>query len=179
MKKAIFITGTPCTGKTTVSEALSEKLGCKLIKINDLAIENDFVLGIDEEKGYKVIDIPALNEKVSEIMVDSDELLIFEGHLSHLCQGADSVIVLRVRPEILLKRLEAREYSESKIHENLEAEALGVCSAESYDLYSDKVFELDITDLDIDGAVNLVEDVIENGGSYPVGQVDFTDWLIN
>ena len=55
MKKTIFITGTPCTGKTTVSEVLSDKLNCRLIKINDLAIENDFVLGIDDDKGYKII----------------------------------------------------------------------------------------------------------------------------
>ena len=61
MYNASLITGTPCTGKTTVSEKLCEKLGCRLVKINDLAIENDFVLGIDEDKGYKVIDIPALN----------------------------------------------------------------------------------------------------------------------
>jgi adenylate kinase len=120
-----------------------------------------------------------LNEKVSEIISDSDGLTIFEGHLSHLCQGADKVIVLRVRPEILEKRLEARDYSQSKIHENLEAEALGVCSAEAYELYCDDIFELDISDLSIEDAADLVKDVIENGGSYPVGDVDFTDWLIN
>lgn len=179
MFKTIFITGTPCTGKTTISEMLSKNLDCKLVKINDLAIDNDFVLGIDEDKGYKVIDIPALNEKVSEIIAGSDEVTIFEGHLAHLCDGADKVIVLRVRPEILEKRLEERQYSESKIHENLEAEALGVCSAEAYELYSDDIFELDISDLSIDEAVSLIKDVIENGGSYPVGNVDFTDWLIN
>lgn len=179
MCKTIFITGTPCTGKTTIGEVLSKSLGCKLIKINDLAIENDFVLGIDEDKGYKVIDIPALNEKVSQIIAGSDELTIFEGHLAHLCDGADKVIVLRVRPEILEKRLENRHYSESKIHENLEAEALGVCSAEAYELYSDDIFEIDISDLTIDDAASLIGDIIDNGGTYPVGSVDFTDWLMN
>ena len=94
MCKSIFITGTPCTGKTTVSEVLASRLNCKLVKINDLAIENDFVLGIDEDKGYKVIDIPALNEKVSEIIDGSDEMTVFEGHLAHLCDGADKIIVL-------------------------------------------------------------------------------------
>ena len=101
MKNTIFITGTPCTGKTTVSEVLSEKLNCKLIKINDLAIENDYVLGIDEDKGYKIIDIDALNDKVSQIIRDSDELIIFEGHLAHLCSGTNKVKVLRVHPLIL------------------------------------------------------------------------------
>ena len=45
---AIFITGTPCTGKTT----LASKLNGRLIKINDLAINHNFVIGIDEEKVF-------------------------------------------------------------------------------------------------------------------------------
>lgn len=178
MNKAIFITGTPCTGKTTVSEVLSDKLNCKLIKINDLAIENDFVLGIDEDKGYKIIDIDALNDKVSEIICDSDELTVFEGHLAHLCSGADKVIVLRVHPDILRVRLEARNYSESKIRENLEAEALGVCTAEAFDEYGDKISEIDATDLSIDEVVDLICDVILDKRQFLVGEVDFMDWLI-
>ena len=179
MKKAIFITGTPCTGKTTVSEVLSRKLNCKLIKINDLAIENDFVLGIDEDKGYKVIDIGALNEKVSEIIAGSDELTIFEGHLAHLCSGADKVIVLRVHPEILRTRLEERNYSESKIRENLEAEALGVCTAEAFDEYGDKIAEIDVSNLSIEEVVDLIGEVILDKIDFPVGEVDFMGWLIS
>lgn len=172
---AIFITGTPCTGKTTIAS----KLNGRLIKINDLAINHDFVLGIDEDKGYKVIDIDKLSAYVDELIKDCDELLIFEGHLSHLCDGADKVIVLRVDPDILKTRLEARDYSDAKIRENLEAEALGVCSAEAYEKYSDKVYELDVSGLAMDEAVDLIEDVIHNGGDYPVGSVDFMDWLIS
>lgn len=179
MKKTIFITGTPCTGKTTVSEKLSCKLNCKLIKINDLAIDNDFVLGIDDEKGYKVIDIDALDEKVSEIISNSEELLIFEGHLAHLCSGADKVIVLRVRPEILRTRLEGRDYLESKIRENLEAEAMGVCTAEAYDVYGDGVCEIDVTDLTVDEIVEEISDVIHDKKSFDVGQIDYMDWLIS
>lgn len=179
MSEAIFITGTPCTGKTTVSELLSEKLNCRLIKINDLAIENDFVLGIDDEKGYKVIDIPKLNEKVSEIIGVSDELLIFEGHLAHLCEGGDKVIVLRVRPEILRSRLEGRDYSESKIYENLEAEAMGVCTAEAYDIYGENISEIDVSDLTVDEIVDELSGVISGEKTYHVGEVDFMDWLIS
>ena len=179
MYNAIFITGTPCTGKTTVSEKLSEKLGCRLVKLNDLAIEHDFVLGIDEDKGYKVIDIPALDEKVSEIISVSDELLVFEGHLSHLCSGADKVIVLRVHPEILRLRLEGRNYSESKIMENLEAEAMGVCSAEAYDVYGNDVCEIDVSDLTVDEIVCEIIDVISGEKTFSIGEIDFMDWLIS
>lgn len=176
MYKTIFITGTPCTGKTTVSEVLSNRLNCKLVKINDLAIENDFVLGIDEDKGYKVIDIDALDGKVSTLI--SDELTIFEGHLSHLCHGADKVIVLRVRPEILQERLQARDYSDSKIRENLEAEALGVCTAEAFDIHGENVSEIDVSDMSVDEAVKSIICIIEDKTEYPVGEIDFMDFLL-
>lgn len=179
MNKAIFISGTPCTGKTTVSELLASRLNCKLIKINDLAIENDFVLGIDDDKGYKVIDIDALDEKVLEIIESSDELLVFEGHLSHLCHGADKVIILRVRPEILEKRLKARDYSESKIRENLEAEAMGVCSAEAYEIYGENVSEIDVSDLTVDEIVDSLGDFISGRKTFSFGEIDFMDWFIN
>ena len=171
---AIFITGTPCTGKTT----LASKLNGRLIKINDLAISHDFVLGIDENKGYRVIDIDKLSDYIGELIAGCDELLIFEGHLSHLCDGADKVIVLRVHPDVLKERLKARNYSDAKIRENLEAEALGVCSAEAYEKYQDKVYELDLTNLAIDEAVDLIEDTIANGKDHPAGSVDFMDWII-
>lgn len=179
MCKTIFITGTPCTGKTTVSEVLASKLDCKLIKINDLALENDFVLGTDEEKGYKVIDIPALNEKVSQIISKSDELIVFEGHLAHLCSGADEVIVLRVRPEILRTRLEGRNYSESKIRENLEAEAMGVCTSEAYEIYGDNISEIDVSDLTVEEIADEIGEVISGEKTFSLGEIDFMDWLIS
>ena len=94
----IFISGTPCTGKTTVAANLNDYLSengfdSKLIKINDFAIENDLVLGEDPDKFYKVIDIDGLNESLNEeIDQNSNCILIVEGHLSHLCEGADKMI---------------------------------------------------------------------------------------
>ena len=171
---SVFITGTPCTGKTTVAT----RLNGRVIKINDLARSHGFIMGVDENKGYDIIDIEKLSSYVDEMIQNSDELLIFEGHVTHLLDGADKVIVLRVRPEILKARLEARNYSESKIRENLEAEALGVCSAEAYEKYPDSTYELDITYLSVDEAVLLIESVISDGGDYPVGSVDFMEWLV-
>ena len=177
MSNIIFISGTPCTGKTTIGEQLSQKLDWDLVKINDLAISNNSVLGIDEDKGYKIIDIDALDGDLSDIISSSDNLIV-EGHLSHLCSGADKVIVLRCRPEILEKRLALRNYSDAKIHENLEAEALGVCSAESLEIYQNNVYELDVSDLSIDEVVSILFDVIEGKRELTFGEIDFMDWLL-
>ena len=177
MSNIIFISGTPCTGKTTISEKLSEKLNWELVKINDLAISNNLVLGIDEDKGYKIIDIDALNDLLLKIISEHDNLIV-EGHLSHLCSGADKLIVLRCRPEILKERLALRDYSSSKINENLEAEAMGVCSAESLDIYDNNVYELDVSDLAIDDAVSILMDVIDGQKDLSFGEIDFMDWLL-
>jgi len=177
MSNIIFISGTPCTGKTTISEKLSEKLNWELVKINDLAISNNLVLGIDEDKGYKIIDVDALNDLLLKIISEHDNLIV-EGHLSHLCSGADKLIVLRCRPEILKERLALRNYSLSKINENLEAEAMGVCSAESLDIYDNNVYELDVSDLAIGEAVSILMDVINGQKDLSFGEIDFMDWLL-
>ncbi|MBE6505762.1 MAG: adenylate kinase family protein [Methanobrevibacter sp.] len=177
MSNIIFISGTPCTGKTTISEKLSEKLNWELVKINDLAISNNLVLGIDEDKGYKIIDVDALNDLLLKIISEHDNLIV-EGHLSHLCSGADKLIVLRCRPEILKERLALRNYSSSKINENLEAEAMGVCSAESLDIYDNNVYELDVSDLAIGEAVSILMDVINGQKDLSFGEIDFMDWLL-
>ena len=180
----IFISGTPCTGKTTVASDLNDYLSSngfhsRLIKVNDFAIENDLVLGEDPDKLYKVIDIDGLNECLNdEIDKSNDCVLIVEGHLSHLCEGADKMIVLRLNPAILKNRLEERNYSESKIQENLEAEALAVCSAEAYDLYGEKTNEIDASDKSVEEIRDLVIAIASDNLECPVGSIDFMEWLL-
>ncbi len=171
---SVFITGTPGVGKTT----LASRLNGRLIKINDVAISHGFVMGVDEKKGYKVIDTEKLSAYICGVCEKSDELMIFEGHLTHLCDGADIVIVLRISPEVLEKRLLMRNYSPSKIRENLEAEAMGICTAESLEKYPDRTHEIDITGLTVDETAKIAENIIHNGECYPPGEVDFMEWLL-
>lgn len=192
-RQVIFISGTPCVGKTTVATELANRLtnsheyNCKLIKINDLAIENDLVLGIDEEKDYKIIDIEKLDILLQKEMnkffnsPDSklNKIILVEGHLSHLCSGADKSIVLRLNPDILKERLAKRSYSQSKIQENCEAEALAVCSMESYGIHGDNTMELDCTDLSLNKTIDMVSSIINGEENFPVGSVDFMSWFLD
>ena len=180
----IFISGTPCTGKTTVANDLNEYLSdngfdSKLIKINDFAFENDLVIGEDPDKFYKVIDIDGLNDCLNEEITQiSNSILIVEGHLSHLCEGADKMIVLRLNPSILKDRLEERNYSESKIQENLESEALAFCSVEAYEIYGDKTNEIDASDKSVEEIRDLIIAIAADKMECPVGSIDFMEWLL-
>ncbi|OWT33378.1 hypothetical protein BGI41_02745 [Methanobrevibacter sp. 87.7] len=187
----IFISGTPCTGKTTVSQALYNKLNLenyvKLIHVNDLVdYDNNLVLGFDNKKDYKEIDLDLLdknfnkerdlflNEKTSK-----SKILIFEGHLTHFCSNPSKVIILRVHPNVLKDRLSKRNYKDSKIYENLESEALDVCGAESYEYHPDNTYEIDVTNLSIDEIVDKLIDIINGGEASPVGSINFMDWILN
>ena len=109
----IFISGTPCTGKTTVSKVLYNKLkfknDVKLIHVNDLVdLNNNLVLGFDTKKDYKEIDLDLLNKDFSkerELFFNKKsnkpKIIIFEGHLTHFCSNPSKVIILRVNPSIL------------------------------------------------------------------------------
>ena len=182
----VFISGTPCTGKTTIATELNEYFSSngfdsKLIKVNDFAIENDLVLGEDPDKFYKVIDIDKLNESLNkeiDISKSKNQILIVEGHLSHLCEGADKMIILRLKPSALEERLKERDYSESKINENLEAEALAVCSAEAYEIYGEKTNEIDVTDKSIEEIRDMMIDILCDNLECPIGNIDFMDWFL-
>lgn len=178
MAQIIFISGTPTVGKTTISQKLASEIGAKLIKINDFVFEKGLTLGKDPDKGYEIIDIEKLDLALQNELAKYEGTAIVEGHVSHLCSKADKIIVLRANPEILKERLEARKYSENKIRENLEAEAMGICSLEAYDIHKEKVSEVDVSNLSINEAVNILNDIINGNKDYPCGNVDFMEWLI-
>jgi adenylate kinase len=176
----ILITGTPGVGKTTVSSILVEKIDAHLVNINELVDERHLYTGIDEEKGYKIVDLDALfNEmdKIIEGIDDPDKHIIVEGHLSHLFENSDMVIVLRANPDVLRHRMDAKGWKAAKIRENIEAEAIDVCSYEAFEIHGDKVNEIDTSDILPEQVADLIIDVINGDKSFPVGNVDFLEYL--
>jgi polynucleotide 5'-kinase involved in rRNA processing len=78
----ILITGTPGTGKTTISPLLAEKLGCYLVDINQLVEEKQLYTGVDPEKGYKIVDLDSLEgelHKIVDVTLNESNCIIIEG----------------------------------------------------------------------------------------------------
>ncbi len=170
----IIITGTPGTGKTSVTESLKKDFDAEYISINSLLEDYDLNLGIDEKRGYKIVDTEKMIPIVDQIKKESEkDVIIFEGHLAQDYPNADLVIVLRCNPDVLKKRLSTRNWKDAKIHENVSAEILGICTEESYELYGDNVQEIETSDKTID---NLKKDILEivcGKKTYPLGQIDY------
>jgi len=179
MSKVILITGTPGVGKSTTASLLADKIKGRLIPINKVVDDKNLYNGYHQDKNFKIVDLDALCQEMEKIMVEyRDDILIFEGHLSHYIKNADYVIVLRTSPEILGERLRKRGYNSDKIRENMEAEAIDLCAFEAFEIHRNKVNEIDNSEIPPDKVVNMIIQVIEGKKHFKVGNIDFLDFLI-
>lgn len=163
----ISLTGTPGTGKTTVCEFIKEhskyREKYRIIDLHKLILDEKLYSGRDEARDTYIADMERLRLRVAELIkqipVGMDTII--EGHISHYLP-ADLIIVLRAAPMALRKRLgKRREYSFEKVKENSDAEALDVILVESAEA-SERVFEINTTDMNLISVVRSVDDIIES-----------------
>lgn len=163
----VVITGTPGTGKTTVSEKLKEDF--EVIHLTEFIKNND--LGFKNTENVQEVDLDKMKEKFNSKYGDEEDLVI-EGHLSHFIQ-ADLCIVLRCHPETLRTRLSQRDYSTSKINENVESEMIDRILLEAVDL-QDKVYEIDTTEKNPEESLEQIKQAIESKEEN-YGNIDWMD----
>lgn len=169
----ILISGTPGTGKTSVSEILAEKIGYGLVKINDFAEEKGLVEGVDKVRGSGIIDEVKLEAEVEKLSGD----MVVDGHLAHLCKG-DMSVVLRTRPDELEKRLLLRKWGKKKIRENVEAEILDVILTEAVEV-NENVVEVDTTGKSPEEVCSIIFDMIKKKiyDDFRPGKVSWASYL--
>lgn len=177
----IALTGTPGTGKTSISNILHEN-GFEIVDINKVAACEDFFIGNDEKRNSKIVDVDKLNGHIKENYGVKDIVLI-EGHLSHLLKSVDKVIVLRCHPGELRKRLSQKGWKKEKIKENIEAEILDIILCETVDSHSEKnVIEIDTTNMDISNVATLIIEIIKNKfehmKKYNIGHIDWSEEIL-
>lgn len=156
----LALTGTPGTGKTTVTAELRRR-GHEVHDVHAL-VEGGLSLYRDEDRNSLVADIDGLRDALRD--VDG----ILEGHLSHLLD-VDTCVVLRCHPDELGRRGRNRE--------NQEAEALDAVLIDAVE-HCDDVHEIDTTDRTPEQVADLVEAIMRSEENCPPGRVDWTPWLM-
>jgi adenylate kinase len=126
----ISITGTPGTGKTTVSRILARQMDAKLVNLTGFIRKNRLSCGYDYQRKAMIVDTGILDKKVMEKLKSEKRPVILDGHLSHFIH-ADIAFVLRLDPKTLEKRLKKRRFGRKKVVENVQAEILDIIYAEA------------------------------------------------
>jgi len=178
----IALTGTPGIGKTSIANVL-HKNGFETIDLTKICMDNNFLLGFDEERDTKIIDVDRLNKFV-EGNYQEKNLIFLDGHLSHLLKSVDKVIILRCHPNELKKRLNNKKWGKEKKKENLEAEILDIILCETVDLHKkENIFEIDTTKETIDTVTSMIMEIAKNNfehmTKYKIGQVDWSEEILS
>ncbi|MBN1544366.1 AAA family ATPase [Candidatus Woesearchaeota archaeon] len=132
-KKAIVVTGTPGTGKTTVAKALAKKLSYAYIDVNKVIAQNRLSEGYDRKRKCRIVDVKKLNRLLGNIIENSKTEAVIDSHLSHYLPSelVKVCVVTKCGLKSLSMRLKKRGYPKHKISENLECEIFDVCLNEA------------------------------------------------
>ncbi len=173
-----MVTGTPGVGKTVISELLASRIKARLISLGDLVKREGLHTGLDRKRDTFVADLEKVSERVKEIIAQSAEEVVIEGHYAIDVASPEDVrlaFVLRRDPEDLRRILRERSYREEKVRENLAAEILDVCLYDAVKrLGTSKVCEIDVTARRAEDVVEEVLQVLHGTKECRLGVVD---WL--
>ncbi|WEU40573.1 MAG: AAA family ATPase [Candidatus Odinarchaeum yellowstonii] len=179
--RVVVLTGTPGTGKTTISHLIAQILCVKLFSLSDLAVEAGAVTGEDIERDTLIVDGAVLKRFLNRFLSNMSGLVVFEGHYGELVpkRFVDCCIVLRARPSVLEKRLTERGYSGRKLLENLQAEVLGTCTFNAVEAYGrGLVYELDTSSDSVQVTVgNALRIISEKPSVFLAGWVNWFNEL--
>ncbi len=131
----ILVTGTPCTGKTSLCQSLAAQLGFRHVEVSRFARERNLLEGYNKKLDCHYLDEDGVLDELEPIMVNGSVLLDhhsvdwFPERWIHL------VVVLRCSTHVLHDRLTAREYCHEKRNENMQAEIMQVVLDEAKESY--------------------------------------------
>jgi len=169
----IALTGTPGTGKSSVAAEL-ERRGYFVLPLDRFAEEHKLISGFDAARGTKEVDVEALDK---EIRVPA-KLGFLVAHYSHR-MSVNLAIVLRCHPKVLADRLRARGWAESKVRENVEAEAIDAITQEAVARLP-FVYEIDTTSTTPEAVAGVILEILQGkvAGREP-GHLDWSDEVLS
>ena len=157
----VFITGTPGTGKSTLSLALKSSLNVpNVFEIKDLLSSFDLLEEYEPERDTTLFDEEKATTKIQSFLVSKENYLLVGPPLDFNQLSFDAVIVLICSKKLQLQeRLSSRGYSQSKIDENIEAELLGEILGQSMDMFQERIpiLTIDTCKLTIEESVDKIK----------------------
>ena len=175
MSKIIVVSGTPGTGKTLLAKKLAEKLGACYVNLSRLVIEKKLYVEYDTGRNTFVVDEERVREYLRGL-AEECRLIVVDSHYGEISprELVDKIIVLRLDPVELERRLRERGWGENKVKENIQAEILGVSTINALEEQGEeKVFEINVTGRSLEEVLNEALNIVEGRRK----KREFIDWF--
>ena len=161
-RNMIVITGTPGTGKTTISKAIAKSFHADYLSLTRFVTAKGLYSGIDRERSSKIVDIDRTRKSLRSLTSRGD-MIVVDTHVTDCIprERARRVIVLRCHPTVLESRLRRKGWSANKVRENVLAEMLDACYMIALSYYGGKkVFQLDTSSRRLEKSVALAKKIV-------------------
>ena len=169
----VAVTGTPGTGKTSACDVLAQR-GYVVVDLDQVAREGGFVVGRDEARDSDEVDVDGLRDGLRV----PAKVAFLRAHYAHQ-MNVDLAVVLRCKPSVLRRRLEARGWSAQKIQENLEAEAIDLITQEAAERLP-RVYEVDTTSSTPPQTAEAILGILQGRTSgHEAGTIDWSDEVLS
>jgi adenylate kinase len=178
-----ILSGTPGTGKTSISKEISKMINATVISLNELVISENIIISYDEIRETSIINELKLLKRIKKLIKGYKKEkvgnVIIESHFSDIVPSKliDYAIVLRCDPDVLLKRLELRGYKKEKIIENVQSEILGTCANFLLKKRLKKpVIEISTSEKNVKDIAGIIVDLISERigiNNYKIGKIDW------
>ncbi len=172
MGKAIVIAGVPGTGKSTLARELARVLNTEAIDLSRFALENNLILEYDASRKTYVIDEEAVASRVRDIVDNREGYVVIDTHYPEIIDPdiVYKVVVLRLNPFELEKRLLERGWGREKVNENVMAEILGTVSVNALEAFGgDRVYELDVSGKSVGEVLDGVLAIVKGESRFEPG----------
>ncbi len=164
-KKTIIITGTPGTGKTTITKLLEKEKNILAINTTELAIKKGLVTEYDYKRKTYTIDEEKLKKEIEDTLQKTSKNIVIDTVYPCIIDTkyVTNIVVLRTHPEELENRLAKRGWPKIKINENIESELLNQVKEEALHCHPpQKIIEINTTHQKPEKIVDIIKTLLKD-----------------
>jgi adenylate kinase len=163
-RRAIIVTGTPGTGKTTFAKRLAKEIGADYVALTRFVSDKKLYTGFDRERESRVVNLPRVYATLNRLLLKTRRPTIVDTHITEGIIPKDVVkvlFVLRCHPRILERRLSKKKWKQSKLRENVLAEMLDVCLINAVKWFGwNRVVQLDTSHISVSKCVATAKRIL-------------------